>query len=217
MVVRQLSGVRVTQNSRRNPNLLDEYTFLQPAVASAKLLLRQTLSLICLKTNLQNITIHMHGALFAQNCIVRRGLLLAILPLLYALASPSGLAQDTAGNGTRTHGQKTITAVRTTLPVTLDGNLDEPAWQEARISLGFVQKDPQEGEPSTERTEFRVLYTATTLYIGVICYDSNAEGILASERRRDNSLENDDTVWCKPRHRCRRDICVGLPGSCRPR
>ncbi len=150
--------------------------------------------MICLKTNLQNTTAHKHEALFAQNCSVRRGLLLAILPLLYALASPLGLAQNTAGNGTRTHGQKTITAVRTELPVTLDGNLDEPAWQAGRISLGFVQRDPQEGEPSTERTEFRVLYTATILYIGVVCYDSNPEGIVASERRRDNDLGNDDSL-----------------------
>ncbi|MCZ6492112.1 MAG: DUF5916 domain-containing protein [Acidobacteria bacterium] len=129
-----------------------------------------------------------------RNCAAQQRLFLIVLPLLYALASPPGYAQSTPSVTTRTHGQKTITAVRTELPVTLDGNLDEPAWQAARISLGFVQKDPQEGEPSTERTEFRVLYTATTLYIGVICYDSNAEGILASERRRDDSLENDDTV-----------------------
>ncbi|MCH8268474.1 MAG: carbohydrate binding family 9 domain-containing protein, partial [Acidobacteria bacterium] len=129
-----------------------------------------------------------------RNCAAQQRLFLIVLPLLYALASPPGYAQSTPSVTTRTHGQKTITAVRTELPVTVDGNLDEPAWQAARISLGFVQKDPQEGEPSTERTEFRVLYTATTLYIGVICYDSNAEGILASERRRDDSLENDDTV-----------------------
>ena len=123
-----------------------------------------------------------------------RGLPLFVLLFLYALVSLSGHAQISTLNATRTHGRKTITAVRTELPVTLDGNLDEPAWQAARISLGFVQKDPQEGEPSTERTEFRVLYTATTLYIGIVCYDSNAGGILATERRRDDSLRNDDTL-----------------------
>ncbi|MCZ6751057.1 MAG: DUF5916 domain-containing protein [Acidobacteria bacterium] len=76
----------------------------------------------------------------------------------------------------------------------LDGSLDEPAWQQAPISLGFVQKDPQEGEHSTERTEFRIVYTATTLYIGVVCDDSSAEGIVATERRRDSGLESDDTL-----------------------
>ena len=62
-------------------------------------------------------------------------------------------------------------AVRTDETITLDGNLDEAAWQQAPISLGFFQRDPQEGAESTERTEFRVLYSATTLYIGVICYE----------------------------------------------
>ena len=124
----------------------------------------------------------------------RRGLPLFVLLFLYTLTSSSGHAQSNTLNITRTHGRKNITAVRTELPVTLDGNLDEPAWQEARVSLGFVQKDPQEGEPSTERTEFRIIYTASTLYIGVVCYDSNPGGILASERRRDDTLQNDDTL-----------------------
>ena len=129
-----------------------------------------------------------------RNSSLQERLLPAVLFLLCALASSLGHAQSTPSSVTRTHGQKTITAVRTELPVTLDGDLDEPAWQAAPISLGFVQKDPLEGEPSSERTEFRVLYTATTLYIGVVCYDSNAEGILATDRRRDSAMENDDML-----------------------
>ena len=129
-----------------------------------------------------------------RNYTSHEGLLPAVLLLLCSLVSSLGHAQSTPSGTTRTHGQKTITAVRTELPVTVDGSLDEPAWQAARISLGFVQKDPREGEPSSEQTEFRVLYTATTLYIGVVCYDSNVEGILASERRRDSAMENDDKL-----------------------
>ena len=49
-------------------------------------------------------------------------------------------------------------------------------------------------KPPRKGTEFRVLYTATTLYVGVICYDAGADGILATERRRDNNLGNDDTI-----------------------
>ena len=101
---------------------------------------------------------------------------------------------QTSRDGVGTHGKRTARAVRTELSVAVDGDLAEPAWQAATVTLGFVQKDPLEGQPSTERTEFRVLYTATTLYIGVVCYDSNSGGILATERRRDNSLENDDTL-----------------------
>ncbi len=132
--------------------------------------------------------------MFLREFGLRVWLNLIVLSLVCTLASSTVDAQSTPHAETRTHGQKTITAVRTELPVTLDGSLDEPAWQVARISLGFVQKDPQEGEPSTEQTEFRILYTATTLYIGVVCYDSNADGILATDRRRDSAMENDDTL-----------------------
>ena len=131
--------------------------------------------------------------MLARNFGLRLRLILVVFPLTCALAS-SAYAQSSPQSATGTHGNRTIQAVRTELPVVLDGSLDEPAWQQAPISLGFVQKDPQEGEPSTERTEFRVVYTATSLYIGVVCYDSSPERILATERRRDNDLRTDDAI-----------------------
>ena len=51
----------------------------------------------------------------------------------------------------------------------LDGSLEEPAWREARATSDFLQPEPREGSPATEKTEFRVLYTPTTLYVGVMC------------------------------------------------
>ena len=129
-----------------------------------------------------------------RNCNRHRKFLV-FLPLWFVLAYSPGRAQEILRLPPEgTHGKRSITAVRTETPVVLDGIPDEPAWQEAPLSLGFVQKDPHEGEPSTERTEFRVVYTASTLYIGIICYDSGADEIRATERRRDNNLENDDTV-----------------------
>ena len=132
--------------------------------------------------------------LFVRNFDLRSWLILVVLPLLYGLAASSAYAQGNPQSTAGTHGRRNIRAARAESPLVLDGNLDEPVWQQARIAQDFVQKDPQEGEPSTEKTEFRVVYTATTLYIGVICYDSNAEGIVAAERRRDNELGNDDTL-----------------------
>ena len=124
---------------------------------------------------------------------IYRNIFILGLHLFIALV-PLGHSQATAGTDGATHGRKRIRAVRTEQPLVVDGSLDEPAWQEAEVTLGFIQRDPREGEPSTEQTEFRILYTPDTLYIGVICYDSNAGGILATERRRDDSFENDDTI-----------------------
>ena len=103
-------------------------------------------------------------------------------------------AQSPSGNGSATHGRKAIAAIRVELPVVVDGSIDEPAWQDAPVSGEFLQREPQEGAAASERTEFRVLYTATTLYIGVICYDSSPQAVLATERRRDDSLDNDDSI-----------------------
>ena len=93
-----------------------------------------------------------------------------------------------------THGLKSVVAVRTEDALVIDGRLDEAAWQRASAVEGFLQRDPREGAPATERTEFRVVYTATTLHIGIACFDSSPGEIVAGERRRDNTLENDDTV-----------------------
>ena len=56
------------------------------------------------------------------------------------------------------------------------------------------KKDPEEGQPATERTEIRILYTRRSIVFGIRCYDSDASRILATELRRDNEFLNDDYV-----------------------
>lgn len=116
--------------------------------------------------------------------------LLLAVPLL--LAATPVWAQD---NGRiSTHGQKSVRASKSQQPIVLDGVFDEPAWNGAAVTSSFVQKDPNEGAAATEKTEFRIVYTPSTLYIGVTAYDSNPQGIIASERRRDGNLDNDDNI-----------------------
>ena len=49
----------------------------------------------------------------------------------------------------------------------------------------FLQREPQEGQPATERTEMRGLYDDENLYVGLIVYDSDPNAIIATELRRD--------------------------------
>jgi hypothetical protein len=74
----------------------------------------------------------------------------------------------------------------------LDGTLGDPLWQQAVPLTGFHQREPHEGEPPSERTEVRILYTREAVYFGVRCLDSEPGGIVASELRRDASQELDD-------------------------
>jgi hypothetical protein len=78
--------------------------------------------------------------------------------------------------------------------IMLDGRLDEPAWTRAEAAGDFVQIDPDNGQPATERTEVRILFHADALYIGITCYDSDPDGWIAYQRRRDEGLPSDDKI-----------------------
>ena len=83
-------------------------------------------------------------------------------------------------------------AVRVEQVPRLDGTLDDPLWQLAQPITNFRQKEPHEGEPATEKTEVRILYTRHAVYFGVHCYDSEPSKIIATELRRDVSQNLDD-------------------------
>ena len=76
----------------------------------------------------------------------------------------------------------------------MDGRLDDEVWLLAPASGHFVQREPDFGAPATERTEFRILYDARTLYVGVWAFDSDPAGISASELKRDSNLGKGDQV-----------------------
>ena len=116
---------------------------------------------------------------------------LVLIVLVTLLVSSVSLGQEAEGIGQ--HGRKTLNVLKIKTPATIDGVLDERVWQEADVATSFLQKDPHEGRPATEPTEVRVLYDGENLYFGVHCLDSDPDGILARELRRDNPLENDDT------------------------
>ena len=86
-----------------------------------------------------------------------------------------------------------INAVRVSQPPILDGMLDEEAWALAPPVDRFLQQEPREGEPATERTEVRIIYNEKYIYIGIHAYDSAPDGIVATEMRRDSDrlLEED--------------------------
>lgn len=73
----------------------------------------------------------------------------------------------------------------------LDGRADEAAWALAPSFGDFIQKDPNEGLPATERTEVRVLYTDDALYIAVRAYDSRPDLIHGQLTRRDAQSPSD--------------------------
>ena len=65
------------------------------------------------------------------------------------------------------------------------GELSDEAWRSATPIDAFVQRQPHDnGEPS-QRTEFRVAYDATTLFVKVRAYDTDPDKIVSYLTRRD--------------------------------
>ena len=48
----------------------------------------------------------------------------------------------------------------------IDGRLDDGVWARAQPITGFVQREPVEGEPVSERTEVRIVADEEALYVG---------------------------------------------------
>lgn len=68
-------------------------------------------------------------------------------------------------------GQRKITAMRIGEKIVVDGKMDEEAWQNAEVSGGFTQTNPNVGKPSSQYTDFRITYDDFHLYLYVRCFD----------------------------------------------
>ena len=77
---------------------------------------------------------------------------------------------------------------------TIDGRVADGEWDEAQPFSAFVQQEPNEGEPATERTEISFLLDRQNLYVAVVCFDSEPQNILVSQSRRDADLGDTDSV-----------------------
>jgi hypothetical protein len=76
---------------------------------------------------------------------------------------PAVIARDAAT------GRVTIRAVRLTAPLHLDGSLDEDVYTSVPSMSDFIQQDPQEGTPATEKTEVWLFYDQDQVYVSFRC------------------------------------------------
>jgi len=83
-------------------------------------------------------------------------------------------------------GRATIRAVRVRTPPRIDGVLDDAAYAEAPHFSGFIQAEPLEGQPATQRTDVWLLYDDEHLYVTARCWEEHPDRIVANEMRRDS-------------------------------
>jgi len=89
--------------------------------------------------------------------------------------------------------QPEIKAVFTEKPPEIDGSVNDEVWQKASVINELFQREPNPGQPVSEKTEFYFLYDHENIYIGIRCFD-DPDGITAKELARDVNLGDDDRV-----------------------
>ena len=83
-------------------------------------------------------------------------------------------------------GRATLRAVRLQEPIQVDGRLEERIYRDVAAITGFVQQEPNEGLPETEKTEVWVLFDGANIYFSARLWDTEPERMIANEMRRDN-------------------------------
>jgi hypothetical protein len=135
----------------------------------------------------------MKGSIKSGKNQIQRSVYLIALLFIAAIFWPifNSEAQEQSGASTMF---PSATVTRAQSPISIDGTLDESAWTNAP-SIGEIrQREPNPGSMASEPTEVKLLYDDKNFYIGVICYDSEPERIIATQMARDADLSVDDKV-----------------------
>ena len=108
-------------------------------------------------------------------CVFVLGLLCDSSLLLNAQSQPSSQAKERQIGAQEP--LRTAKASRVDRAPKLDGTLDDPIWQHATPIDNFLQREPFEGRPSTEKSEVRILYSKHEVYFGITCFDLIRKGL----------------------------------------
>ena len=88
----------------------------------------------------------------------------------------------------------TVRAHRVTQPIRVDGRLDEEIYKITPAITGFVQQEPDEFQPATERTEAWIFFDDDSVYVSARNFETHPERRVANEMRRDTGqLRQNDT------------------------
>ena len=129
------------------------------------------------------------------------GCIQALFATAVVLLSAAAEAADSTAVDTSLYTHHPQKIARTHVAPLIDGRLDDAVWLMAPVQTGFTQRDPDPGKPSSEKTEFRIVYDDEAIYIGAICFDSEPDKITAVLTRRDDWENRDNfNVNLDPHH-----------------
>jgi hypothetical protein len=85
-------------------------------------------------------------------------------------------------------------AVHATRPPIIDGRDNDPVWRDAPSITDFTQWQPIEGKTPRFKTEAKVAYDASDLYVFVRAFDPHPDSIMSVLERRD-TYGASDKIW----------------------
>ena len=91
--------------------------------------------------------------------------------------------------------KRSLAAMRIDESITVDGVLDETAWEKADAASDFTIYSPYNGVSSRYRTEVRVLFDDDALYVGAMMYDDHPDSIFSELGQRDAGDINADHFY----------------------
>ncbi|OJW74289.1 MULTISPECIES: DUF5916 domain-containing protein [unclassified Spirosoma] len=86
---------------------------------------------------------------------------------------------------------------RATSPITVDGLVEEAAWQAAEVATNFWMVLPMDTSRARVRTDVRMAYDDHNIYLSAICYHGYVEGpyMVESLRRDWAFVKNDNFIF----------------------
>ncbi len=84
--------------------------------------------------------------------------------------------------------------IRSKKPINLDGELNELIWQKTEPINHLVGGDFSTDIP-VEKTEVHLCHDDGNLYLGIRCYESNLDAIVANATENDGGSPYDDNLW----------------------
>ena len=91
---------------------------------------------------------------------------------------------------------KSINVYKTSDQIVLDGKLDETFWSKSNLVDNFYQQFPNDSVLANKKTEVKIVYTDTHIYISAKMYDSVPERYIVNSLKRDfDGLTNESVTF----------------------
>ena len=113
----------------------------------------------------------------------------SISTIILACSCVLALAQEAPNQSS-----KSFAAVRTNQPPRIDGDLSDPAWENAARVDDFLQLEPFEHQEASELTDVYMMYDENAIYFAFYLHDSRPDEITAKVLEQGGNIREDDRI-----------------------